>query len=58
MDRSCQVQLLAQAAGRTVLIDVDNARTARDTIGTPGAGRFNFKTMYQGIVRRHPDLVE
>lgn len=58
MDRCCQVQLLAQAAGETIPIDPANARITRDTIGTPGIGRFNFKTMYQGIVRRHPDLLE
>lgn len=58
MDRCCQVQLLADAAGPTIRIDPANARTTRDTIGTPGIGRFNFKTMHQGIVRRHPDLLE
>lgn len=58
MDRCCQVQLLADAAGKTVLIDGPDARLTRDSIGSPAIGRFNFKTMHQGIVRRHPDLLE
>ena len=57
MDRSCQVQLLAQAAGPVVPIDAASARVTRDVIGSPQIGRFNFKTMYAGILRRHPDLV-
>jgi ribulose-5-phosphate 4-epimerase/fuculose-1-phosphate aldolase len=58
MDRCCEVQLLADAAGTTVPVHPDEARTTRETIGDPAIGRFNFRTMYQGILRRHPDLVE
>lgn len=58
MDRSCQVQLLAEAAGTPVLIDRDAAERTHRVIGSPGIGRFNFKPMYEGVVRRHPDLLE
>lgn len=57
MDRSCQVQLLAEAAGVPRLIDPDNARATRDTIGTPQMGRLNFRPMYADIVRAQPDLL-
>jgi len=57
MDRSCQVQLLAEAAGETRLIEPDAARAARDTIGTPGVARLNFRPLYDDIVRRQPDLL-
>lgn len=58
MDRSCQVQLLAEAAGEPYLIAPEDARTAREQIGTPGLGRLNFRPLYADIVRREPDLIE
>ncbi|GAA1767042.1 class II aldolase/adducin family protein [Luedemannella helvata] len=58
MDRSCQVQLLAEAAGRPRLIDADAARSARGTIGTPAIARLNFRPLYADIVRRQPDLLD
>ena len=58
MDRCCQVQLLAEAVSKPVLIDPDDAARTRDVIGTASIGRFNFKPMYDGIVRRQPDLLE
>jgi ribulose-5-phosphate 4-epimerase/fuculose-1-phosphate aldolase len=58
MDRSCQVQLLAEAAGTPVLIEHQDALATRKMIGSPWIGRFNFKPMYADIVRRQPDLLE
>lgn len=58
MDRSCQVQLLAEAAGVPTVIDPASARHTFDTIGTPEMGRFNFRPLYADIVRRHPDLLD
>ncbi|MBB6347758.1 class II aldolase/adducin family protein [Nonomuraea muscovyensis] len=58
MDRSCQVQLLAEAAGEPRLIQPAEARTAREQIGTPGIGRLNFRPLYADIVRRQPDLLD
>jgi ribulose-5-phosphate 4-epimerase/fuculose-1-phosphate aldolase len=57
MDRCCQVQLLAEAAGRPVPVDADSARATREQIGTPGMGRFNFRAMYRAVVHRQPDLL-
>ncbi len=58
MDRSCRVQLLAEAAGRPRLIEPAAARAARDGIGTPGIARLNFRPLYADIVRRQPDLLD
>jgi ribulose-5-phosphate 4-epimerase/fuculose-1-phosphate aldolase len=58
MDRCCQVQLLATAAGEPVHIDDAAARQARDNIGSPGLGRLNFRPLYADIVRCQPDLLE
>ncbi|MFF5176398.1 class II aldolase/adducin family protein [Micromonospora sp. NPDC000316] len=58
MERSCQVQLTAEAAGKPVLIDHEDAERTRDVIGSPGIGRFNFKPLYEGVLRRHPDLLD
>lgn len=57
LDRSCQVQLLAEAAGRPHPIDPTAARTTRAQIGTPGMARFNFASMYHLIVRQQPDVL-
>lgn len=58
MDRCCQVQLLAEAAGVPQPIEVASARAARAEIGTPALGRLNFRPMYEAIVRQQPDLLE
>ncbi len=58
MDRSCQVQLLAEAVGRPHLIEPEAARAARDVIGTPRIARLTFRSLYADIVRRQPDLLD
>jgi len=58
MDRCCQVQLLAQAAGTPVPVAPADAAATRDTIGTPGIGRFNFSPLYADIVAAQPDLLD
>ena len=58
MDRACQSQLLAEAAGTPVPIgDGDAAHTARQ-VGSHTIGWFNFQPLYEMIVRRQPDLLE
>ena len=58
MDRCCRAQLLAEAAGRPQLISAESALAAREQIGTAVMGRFNFRPLYEAIVRRQPDLLE
>jgi ribulose-5-phosphate 4-epimerase/fuculose-1-phosphate aldolase len=58
MERSCQAQLLASAAGRTVHIDPDQAKLTHSQVGHPFAGRFNFKPLLDRILREQPDLLD
>lgn len=58
MERSCQVQLLAEAAGTPHLIDADDARFTRDQTAFALAGWFSFQPLWDEIVRDEPDLLE
>lgn len=58
MERSCQAQLLADAAGEPVRISHDNAVHTRGQVGTRMAGWFQFQPMWQMITREQPDLFE
>ena len=58
MERTCQSQLLAEAAGRPVLITRASATLTREQLGTPQAGWFQFQPLYDRIVREQPDLLE
>jgi ribulose-5-phosphate 4-epimerase/fuculose-1-phosphate aldolase len=58
MERTCQAQLLADAAGPTVKISDDAARHTRDQIGSHVVGYMSFQPLYQRIVREHPDLLD
>lgn len=56
MERSCNAQLLAQAAGTPVLIPDDMARLTASQIGTHTAGWFSFQPMFARIMALQPDL--
>lgn len=58
MDRSCQAQLLAEAAGKPILIDPQYARETRDLYGTPLAGWNGFQPLWEQIISLQPDLLE
>jgi ribulose-5-phosphate 4-epimerase/fuculose-1-phosphate aldolase len=58
MERSCQAQLLAEAAGKPKLIAPEFARLTRDQSGTPKAGWYSFQPMYDWIVAEEPDLFD
>ena len=58
MERSCQAQLLAEAAGTPNLIDADDARYTRDQTASPLAGWLSFQPLWDDIVRTDPDLFD
>ena len=58
MERSAEVQLLAEAAGTPVLIDPEMARLTRQQVGSHFAGWFSFQPLYDKIVADQPDLLE
>lgn len=58
MERSCQAQLLAEAAGTPVLIDPEHAKLTSTQVGSHVAGWFSFQPLYARITREQPDLFE
>ena len=58
MERSCQVQLLADAAGTTVHIDPEMAALTAGQVGSSFAGWFQFQPLWDRIVREQPDFLD
>jgi ribulose-5-phosphate 4-epimerase/fuculose-1-phosphate aldolase len=58
MERSCQAQLLAEAAGTPKLIPHEMASYTKQNIGFPLAGWFSFQPMWDDICRTDPDLFD
>ncbi|WP_031470596.1 class II aldolase/adducin family protein [Sciscionella sediminilitoris] len=58
MERSCQAQLLAMAAGTPSHISHEEARGVGDFTGSPEFGWFNFQPLHQKILRLEPDLLD
>jgi ribulose-5-phosphate 4-epimerase/fuculose-1-phosphate aldolase len=58
MERTCQAQLLAQAAGQLVPIDPEMATVTAGQVGSPMSGWLSFQPLYDVIVRRQPDLLD
>jgi ribulose-5-phosphate 4-epimerase/fuculose-1-phosphate aldolase len=58
MERSCQAQLLAEAAGTPVLIDADMARKTYGQVGSPVSCYMSFQPLWDMITREQPDLFD
>jgi len=58
MERTCHVQLMAEAAGTPIAIDDDNAALTYSQVGIPVAGWFSFQPLYDKIVADQPDLLD
>lgn len=58
MERTCQAQLLADAAGTPVPIEPDVAAETARLVGPPMAGWRAFQPLYSWIVERQPDLLD
>ncbi|MFD8260149.1 class II aldolase/adducin family protein [Streptomyces griseoluteus] len=57
MERSCQVQLTAEAAGRPVLIEHRQAVATREQLGGDLVAWINYQPLWQDISRSEPDLL-
>lgn len=57
MERSCQAQLMAEAAGKPVLIKDEYAAQTHGTVGSTLAGWFSFQPLYSVIVAEQPELL-
>ncbi len=63
MERSCQVQLIAEAAAARSgvaprAIGDESARQSFGIVGSPYAGWFQFQPLYARIVKEQPDLLD
>src|SRR5690606_5344824 len=58
MERSCQAQLLAMAAGGYQPIDDETARATAANVGSSIAGWYSFQPLYDWITATQPDLLE
>lgn len=58
MERSCQAQLLAMAAGDPVEVKPEWARSTRDQTGHSYAGWLSFQPLWQEICRTDPEICE
>ncbi|WP_413175206.1 class II aldolase/adducin family protein [Anabaena azotica] len=57
MERSCQAQLLAEAAGKPHLIKPEYASLTHSQVGSHELGWFSFQPLYEMIVQQEPDLL-
>ena len=58
MERSCHAQLMAEAAGKPILIDPEMAALTRGQVGSHFAGWFSFQPLFDRITREQPDLFD
>ncbi len=58
MERTCQAQLMAESAGKPILISDGVARKTHANVGSPLAGQFSFKPLYEVITAEQPDLFD
>jgi ribulose-5-phosphate 4-epimerase/fuculose-1-phosphate aldolase len=58
MERTCQAQLLAEAAGTPVLIEAEMARKTHAQVGSPVACYYSFQPLWDMITREQPDLFD
>jgi ribulose-5-phosphate 4-epimerase/fuculose-1-phosphate aldolase len=58
MERSCQAQLMAEAAGTPKKIGAEAARLTQTQVGSHIAGWFSFQPLWDRITREQPDLFD
>ena len=58
LERTCQAQLMAEAAGTPVLIDPEYATLTQTQVGSHIAGWFSFQPLYDRVTREQPDLLD
>ena len=58
MERTCQSQLIAMAAGQPHSIDHENASLTASQVGSHAAGWFQFQPLWDRITREQPDLLD
>ncbi|MFE9332803.1 class II aldolase/adducin family protein [Streptomyces sp. NPDC006925] len=57
LERACEIQLAAKAAGKPVPVEHRNAVAAREQLGSDLAAWHNYQPLYARITRDEPDLL-
>ncbi|MGW7351717.1 class II aldolase/adducin family protein [Streptomyces sp. NPDC054784] len=57
MERACQIQLAAMAAGKPIVIEHADAVATRTQIGSDLVGWINYQPLHTSAVRAEPDLL-
>lgn len=58
MEKCCQAQLMAEAAGKPVLIDKDFAQLTSEQMGNSEVGWFQFQPLWERIKKEQPDFLD
>jgi len=58
MERTCQAQLMAEAAGKPIPIEHASAKHTHGQVGTPLVGWFAFQPLWEKVLRDQPDLLD
>lgn len=58
MERCCQSQLMAEAAGQPILIRPEVAEITHKQVGTEDSGWFAFQPLFDLIVKEQPDILQ
>lgn len=58
MEKCCQIQLMAEAAGKPISIEPEVARLTRSQIGTNDIGWYSFQPLWDRIIKEQPDLLK
>ncbi len=57
MERSCQAQLMAEAAGTPIPIEPHHAKGTQGLVGSALAGYYSFQPIYQVLAEDDPDFL-
>lgn len=58
MERTCQSQLLAEAAGTPIPIRHESAKLTASQTGSPLAGWFSYQPIYDKVLERDPSFLD
>lgn len=58
MNRCCEAQLMAQAAGKPTQWQPEDARWLASVLGSPTFGWLSFQTLWDEIILSDPDLID
>jgi ribulose-5-phosphate 4-epimerase/fuculose-1-phosphate aldolase len=58
MERTCQAQLLAEAAGTPIPISPEAARLTHEQVGSHEGGWFSFQPLREKLLKAEPDLFD